>query len=283
MDWMQISVTVDSAAHDAVIEMFQRVGCSGAWTLKDTVTAYLPVLPESDGKLESVKKELAQLPDFGLPAVQQISTAIVKEQDWAESWKDYFHPQRIGKRLVICPSWREFAAEPGDVVVLMDPGMAFGTGQHPTTQLCAEWLEELVSAGSTVVDVGTGSGILAIWAAKLGASQVWAGDVDAVAGEVANENVRINAVQQNVSVHVASGLADAPVCDLLVANIIADVILPMLPEFTSRIKSGGRILLSGIVDFRADEIVAAMKQSGFEQFEVRANGEWRAFSGVRGI
>lgn len=283
MDWMQISVTVDTTAHDAVIEMFQRVGCAGAWTLVNTVTAYLPVLPESEGKLDCVKAELAKLAEFGLPEAQSINTAIVKEEEWAESWKDYFNPQRIGRHLVICPSWRQFDALLGDVVVQMDPGMAFGTGQHPTTQLCAEWLEDLAKPGITMVDVGTGSGILAIWAAKLGAAAVWAGDVDAVAGEVADENVRRNGVQDCVSVHVASGLADAPECDLLVANIIADVILPMLPEFMTRVKPGGRILLSGIVDFRADQIIEAMKANGCEQIEVRASGDWRAFSGLRGL
>ncbi len=282
MDWMQISVMINASAHDAVSELFQRMGCAGAWTLVDTITAYLPVLPESEGKLELIKKEIARFTEYGLPCMQLISATTVKEEEWAESWKEYFNPQRIGNNLVICPSWREFESQPGDVVIQMDPGMAFGTGQHPTTKLCAEWLEELVMPGTTVVDVGTGSGILAIWAAKLGAEVVWAGDVDAVAGEVAEENVRLNDVSDKVSVHVASGLSDAPDCDLLVANIIADVILPMLPEFASRVKTGGRILLSGIVDFRADEIVEAMKQAGFTDIIVRADGDWRAFTGLRG-
>ncbi len=281
MDWMQISVTVDSSAHDAIIEMFQQLGCAGAWTLLNTVTAYLPALPESDEKLQAVEKGLARLPEFGLPTVQEITTAIVKEEEWAESWKDYFNPQRIGKHLVICPSWRQCDLEQDDIIVHMDPGMAFGTGQHPTTKLCAEWLEDIVTPGITVVDVGTGSGILAIWAAKLGAASVWAGDIDPVAGDVASVNVERNQVNNVVSVHVAPGISDAPQCDLLIANIIADVILPMLPSFSARVKPGGRILLSGIVDFRADDIISAMKQHGFSQIEVRSEGDWRAFSGIR--
>ncbi len=206
-----------------------------------------------------------------------LETRNVADEDWAENWKQYFKPFRVGKRLVVKPSWETYEAAPGDLVVEIDPGMAFGTGTHETTALCMELLEKYLDPGMRVMDVGTGSGILAVAAARLGAKDVLAVDIDPDAVKVAAENVRLNAVEGRV--RVAQGdLVNGEVipCDLAVANIVADAIILLCKPLTRHLTAGGPLICSGIIREREADVLAAAEAAGYAVTERRAKGEWVA-------
>jgi ribosomal protein L11 methyltransferase len=264
MEWAEISIQTTHEATEAVAEIFHGLGTSGvviedpelinsyrrsgAWDycdipeVKDTATvtvrAYLPVDDALDGKLRLLEARVADLVRYDIDKGRgRISWREVKEEDWANAWKEHFHPVRIGERLVIKPSWEEYAAGDGELVIELDPGMAFGTGTHATTAMGLRLLEEVVRPGDTVFDIGTGSGILAVAAAKLGAATVRAVDLDPVAVRVAGENVAANAVGDRVTV-VAGDLLTGfeGKADVIIANIVADVIIRLVPDVPSRLK-----------------------------------------------
>ncbi len=204
----------------------------------------------------------------------------VDEEAWSTAWRKYYHPTKIGEKLVVVPLWETYEAKAGEIIVHMDPGMAFGTGTHETTRLCASLLEKYTKPGDRMLDVGTGSGILAICASLLGAQECYAYDIDPVAVRVANENMEENSVT-NVTCGVSDLLRDvdrsAPytVCT---ANIVADIIIRMAPEIGALLADNAVYITSGIITERADEVRAAMLENGFRVLdEVRDNG-WTAFA-----
>ncbi len=216
----------------------------------------------------------------------EIATRIVAEEDWAEAWKEHFHVTRFGERIVVVPSWRAYAPEPRDVVLTLDPGMAFGTGQHETTRMCLEALERVVAAGARVLDVGCGSGILSIAAAALGAREAVAVDVDDVCVRVTKENARLNGLGDAVTV-IAGSLGDdwpfetaAARFDVVVANIIAPVIMALAPQFAAALAPAGTLLVSGIIASREDEVRVALATAGLRVTETRAMGDWRCMTAV---
>ncbi len=282
MRWLEIVITVPAESHEAVAEICRQAGSQGVRLEAEGVVAYLPITGETEERTRFLRERLSHLPEWGLPAVQKVEEREVDEAEWAESWKRFFHVQHVGRRVVIKPSWQEYEPQEGEVVVELDPGMAFGTGQHASTQLCIEFLEELVQEGATVVDVGTGSGILAIVAAKLGAGQVWAGDNDPVAVLTAQRNVARNGVDGVVSVHLAEGCEGAPECDLLVANITAEVIEGLLPDFARCVRRGGFLVVSGIVKERSERIRMLLSRAPWCEVTMREQGEWCAFCVRRG-
>ncbi len=209
----------------------------------------------------------------------EVTCADMDDEDWAEFWKGDYKPFPIGERLVVRPSWTGYEARPGELVLEMDPGMAFGTGTHETTALCAAWLEELVEPGDWVMDLGTGTGILAIAAALLGAGAVLATDIDPVAVRVARENARVNGVEGRVrcmEADVLRGIGES--ADIVIANIIADVILHIAPAVFDHVSGGGTFLCSGICADRAHQVEAALTQAGFCRVRRREKGEWAAFA-----
>jgi ribosomal protein L11 methyltransferase len=217
-----------------------------------------------------------------------VTTRGVAEDDWAESWKEHFHVERFGERVVIVPSWRTYEAAPDDVVVRLDPGMAFGTGQHETTRMCIEALERAVTSRARVLDAGCGSGILSIVAAKLGARAVAALDIDDVCVRVTRENARANGVEAAVRAQQGSlGDAwpfDAPSTggfDVVVANIIARVIVEMAPALVEALADGGRLIVSGVIEEREAEVRAALGAAGARIDCVRAMGDWRCIEAGR--
>jgi ribosomal protein L11 methyltransferase len=239
------------------------------------VRAYLPNEAQADD-LQVLAKRVAGLGDLGLdPGSALVTTRIVHEEDWANAWKRFYTTQHIGSHIVIVPSWVTYEAQADDVVIVLDPGMAFGTGTHPTTRLCLAVLEDIVRPDSRVLDVGTGSGILAIAAAKFGA-RVAAFDIDARAAAVAAHNAEANGVGGLVET-MAGTLAAAPKetrYDIIVANIVADTILAILPEIVSLLKPGGCFVASGIVESRSDEVLAAWRRAGLAAPEVHVSDEW---------
>jgi ribosomal protein L11 methyltransferase len=195
----------------------------------------------------------------------------VEEADWANAWKAYFKPFRVGRRLLVTPPWESPSLEPGDIPLVIDPGMAFGTGTHPTTQLCLIALEDLMQPGFSVADIGTGSGILAIAAAKLGASQVFANDNDPLAVKIAREN----AAQNHVSIIVTDDLPEGA-HQIVVANILADVIIGLASELIALLEPDGILIASGIIDTRENDVQSALSACGLHFQETRRLGEWVA-------
>lgn len=311
MKWAEVSIRTTHEETDIVAEIFHDVGASGV-VIEDpellnsyidsglfdysdlskadqtefvTVKAYLPADEELDAKLrvfEQGVKELARRDGHGDKDVE-ISCQTVQDEDWADNWKAYFHTEKVGGLIVIQPSWEEYEASPDDIVVKLDPGAAFGTGTHPTTAMCIRALESLVKGGMRVFDVGTGSGVLAVAAAKLGASEVVAMDYDRTAANVAAENVRLNHVEAQVTTGVSDLLKQfTGKADLVVANIIADIVIRLFAELDEHLAPGGHLLASGIIDERVADVTEAAIAHGFVIDQVMEESGWAAMVISRG-
>ncbi len=202
------------------------------------------------------------------------------EEEWSTAWKKYYKPTHIGHRMVVVPSWEEYAPAPDEIVIDMDPGMAFGTGTHETTRFCAELLEENLKQGDYLLDVGSGSGILAICASKLGAAKCAACDIDPVAVRTEKENCERNACP-NIECYVSDLLADVTLLDgklfdVVTANIVADIIIRMAPNVGAFIREGGYLIASGIIEEREAEVDAAVTKCGFEKVAAKHEKGWCA-------
>lgn len=215
----------------------------------------------------------------------ELTLSGMKEEDWANSWKQYYHPVRIGHRLIVVPTWETYEEQPDDLVLKMDPGMAFGTGTHETTRLCATMLEEHIPQEAYVLDVGTGSGILAIAAAKLGARKVNAYDIDPVAVRVAEENCEVNGCR-NITCGVSDLLKQVDRSeggyDFVCANIVADILVRMAPDIAAYLKRGGKLAVSGVIDTQAERVKTALLNGGLTHLLTTAENDWNAMLFVRG-
>jgi len=280
--WAEIAVAAAGDAQEVVGALLTDVaGCQGYSATANAVVGYLPVDERLEDTLLRLRAAVRALPEAGFPDVSpEITVRFVAEADWANAWKQYFKPQVVGEHIVVKPTWETWDARPGDVIVEIDPGMAFGTGLHATTRLCLRALETLVTPGVRVADVGTGSGILAVAAARLGAGRVQAVDVDPLAVRVARENVALNGVGDRVSV-AESSVPPPGAFDVVVANILADVILEMAPALRDALVSGGRLVASGIIDTRAEDVRAGLVRAGLTVDETLAEGEWIAITATR--
>ncbi|MDR2006791.1 MAG: 50S ribosomal protein L11 methyltransferase [Acidaminococcales bacterium] len=302
MDWLEVAVSAVYTATETVADIFMEFGAggtviedprelnfyirSGSWDctdLKETadtgvaiIKAYLPDDGRIKDRLSALDKRLSLVGERVPGAIAgKIIFHRVKEEDWENSWKQYFHPFRIGQRIVIKPAWEDYAAKGGDLVLQIDPGMAFGTGAHHTTRLCAEKLEEIIRPGQTVFDAGTGSGILSLLCARLGAGRVTAVDSDPVAVAAARENVRLNALADKIT--VLEGNLLSPVngrADVIAANITAGAIKELLPAAARKLKPAGIFWAGGILAERTDEIIADAEAAGLKTAESRERGGW---------
>ena len=211
----------------------------------------------------------------------KLTVVGVNEEDWANSWKAFYKTSRIGKRMVIVPMWEEYDPKPGDVVVKMDPGMAFGTGTHETTRLVIGLLEDYVKSGCRMLDVGCGSGILAICASKLGAGLCRAYDIDPVAVRVAKENVEASG-QTNITCEQSDLLKQVDISDggydVIAANIVADIIIRMSPDVGAYMNEGAVLLASGIISERADEVTSALESCGLKVVKRYTDNGWCALA-----
>ena len=225
--------------------------------------------------LECVEFIKARLDAEGIE--YETSIVGVNEEDWANNWKQYYHTQRIGKRIVVTPSWEEYTPSGDDVQMRLDPGMAFGTGTHDTTRLCLELLEEVVTPETRILDVGTGSGILSVGGVLLGAPSALGVDIDPVAVKVANENAEINEVTGKTE-FVCGDLTDKVhgKFEIVTANIVADVIIRLLSTVKNYLLKGGVLIVSGIIDTRADEVENACHEAGFTTEKRLEHGGWVA-------
>ena len=225
--------------------------------------------------LECVEFIKARLDAEGIE--YETSIVGVNEEDWANNWKQYYHTQRIGKRIVVTPSWEEYTPSGDDVQMRLDPGMAFGTGTHDTTRLCLELLEEVVTPETRILDVGTGSGILSVGGVLLGAPSALGVDIDPVAVKVSNENAEINEVTGKTE-FVCGDLTDKVhgKFEIVTANIVADVIIRLLSTVKNYLLKGGVLIVSGIIDTRADEVENACHEAGFVTEKRLEHGGWVA-------
>jgi ribosomal protein L11 methyltransferase len=331
MTWFELSVDVDPEAVESVSELLAQEGYNGGVVVDQpivpgadgpeysfdsskpvTVRTYIPADERADEVRSRVERALWHLGQ--LRPVGPLRVRALEEEDWANAWKQHYAIQRVGQRTVIVPSWLEYEPQPGDVVLRLDPGMAFGTGLHPTTQLCLAFIEHYVKPGIVAIDLGCGSGILTIAAARQGAA-VLALDTDSIAVEATRENVARNGVADRVTVAEGSlgrgtelghwlgwdtkNQERAPEgstenqqmdnqarfsvlssrfsgVDLIVANIIARVLAALAHDMAGALKSGGTLIASGIIADREAEVVEAFAAAGLAPLERQQEGDWVA-------
>ena len=264
MRWARISVVTTHEGADLIANILMELGAAGT-EIDDPslVNEYID----------------AGLWDYtDLPRAEDTETVTVRDEDWAETWKAYIHTEKIGERIVVRPTWEAYTPSADEIVIELDPGAAFGTGAHATTAMCLRWLEHLVSPGMRVYDVGCGSGILAVAAAKLGAGEVIAMDYDPVAVSVAEENIRQNNVHNVVACEsdLLSACEGAAPAELITANIIADVIIRLFAQLDRHLAPGGTLLASGIIDDRIADVEHAAAEHGFTVLDMTCEKEWAA-------
>lgn len=282
--WVELRVTVSAEAAEAVGEILRDLRGGGLVEERPAAgrvrfRSYLPSSRLLGGTLRAARVRIRGLRRYGLdPGRITIARRRLPAQRWATAWRAYAKAVRVG-RLLIRPSWVRAAPRRGDVVVAIDPGMAFGTGMHASTRLALRGLGQALArrTGAAVFDVGTGSGILAIAAAALGAGAVWAVDSDPVATAAARANARLNGCARRVRVADGSGMDAAPAhADVIVANIVADTIVELLPDARARLAPGGLFIGSGIVAGRVRGVLRAARAAGFQKRAVLREGDWRA-------
>lgn len=300
-NWQELTIHIHREAEEAVSNLLIETGSQGV-AISDSadyigqenrfgelypeveqsemiaVTAYYPDTID----LEVVKAELAQhlaeLPEFGVTTgTVRIDSQVLAEEDWAENWKKYYEPARITHDLTIVPSWTDYEATAGEKIIELDPGMAFGTGTHPTTKMSLFALEQVLRGGETVIDVGTGSGVLSIASSLLGAKDIYAYDLDDVAVRVAQENIDLNVGTENI--HVATGDLLKGVtqeADVIVANILADILVNLTEDAYRLVKDEGYLIMSGIISEKLDMVLEAAYNAGFFLETHMVQGEWNA-------
>lgn len=251
------------------------------------VRAYLPTIDPAaaEAAVADARRDLGHLQAFGLRPIGELEVRPVHEEDWAAAWKAHFPVLRVGRRLVIRPTWRRHRAAPGDVVLALDPGMAFGTGLHPTTRLCLAgieaWADGGIVDGARALDVGCGSGILAIALAKLGAASVLGVDTDPVAVEATAANARRNRLARRIAAAPGSLPVAGGPYDLVAANLIASLLVALAPELAASVRPGGRLLASGIFIDREDAVRAAFAAAGLRVHARAGEGDWVALDCIR--
>ena len=310
--WLELSVAADHEAVEAVSEILSRAAPGGtsvepAFELVEDglaarldfarpamVRAHLPILDvvAIRAAVARADRDLGHLQAFGMRPIGDLAAAVVLEADWANAWKAHFPVLRIGRRIVIRPTWRRHRRLPDDVVLALDPGMAFGTGLHPTTRLCLAALESLGDRGllehggsdggrASILDVGSGSGILSIAAAKLGARDVLAVDVDPIAVEASASNARRNRLVRVVRVREASSPSGEGPFDVVLANLIASLLITLADGLVEDLRPGGTLVASGIFLTREAGVVEAFGARGLGVVNRWAEGDWVALEMLR--
>jgi len=282
--WIELSVEVDHEAVEPVVELFSRYGYNEGVVIEEPFTqdrdgdnvrvdisrpfrirTFIPQDTFDASSLDAIRAGIWHL--GRLRGTGELTVETRNEEDWANAWKAHYVPVRVGTRVVVRPPWQEYEPSADDLVVLLDPGMAFGTGTHPTTQIALRLLERLPVRGKSVFDVGTGSGIIAIAAAQLGAREVDGVDIDAVSVRQAVSNVDLNDVADTVSIW-KSDMAPSEIrgksYDIVVANIIARVLVEISGQIASSVASDGTLVLSGIIDSKEAAVLERYQALGFE-------------------
>ena len=275
MDWARITVTTSHDASEAVANCLFEMNATGVEfkTLDATkvdLIAYYPLDDRVGARMQKLRDFLAELPTWNIqPGPATVDLKHVKTEKWEDAWRAAFPPKRIGKRLLIIPTWHTTPHNETDILIQLDPGMAFGTGYHPTTRLSLELLEDTVEPHHCIADIGTGSGILTITAVKLGAKQVDAIELDPIAIPVAAANFRTNDVTRQVSLSQGNGLKGVENrYHLIIGNILTKAILPIIPDCSSRLHPAGMVIFSGILETELEQVRSVLAANGFECLQV---------------
>jgi ribosomal protein L11 methyltransferase len=307
MKWIEVKVVFDQPgndpadrelAADLISDIFYDFGLQGVvvedpeidpeeeWAedavgraVSHSVSAYLPEDSKLETRCRTLENKLSQLEaQSGL--LWRVSYKKRDDEDWAHAWKAYFWPRKISRHLVVKPTWREYTPGSDDSVIELDPGMAFGTGTHPTTALCAAMIERYLQEGNCFLDVGTGSGILMIAAARLGAARVCGIDKDETAVQVAAANLKLNAISpQRFEVKVANLIDDTrDTYDIIAANILTHVILDLIVDVRRVLNPGGIFICSGIIEKNQPQVIEALQNIGFDILETAVKEEWVAIA-----
>ena len=299
MDWLEISIDVPPEFVEPLSNIFQRYGTGGVVIENPsrfnpdegelppvpdlvTVRTYIPADNTSRERKSHIEVGVNLINH--LHPIGSLKERVLAQEDWETSWQEHFHPLRIGKNIVICPTWREYDDLSTDVLINIDPGMAFGTGHHPTTRMCLELLEKVITGGEIVVDVGCGSGILSIGAIKLGAKYCVGIEIDTKAANVARGNCELNLVVDQVKIE--TGTLKAPKdsnkrFDLLVANISAKVIVDLAALISSSVRVGGQVILSGILVSSLKQVKSQLGSCGIRFVNETRDGDWVAILAIR--
>lgn len=272
-DWLKITAVFDTPPTDfsTFADAFDRFSCPGSIVTDDppAISAYLGDVPGAEQIAAKLKNELLSL------GAHSVDVAREPDVDWSEHWKQFFKPMRLGKRLVVRPTWEDYATQPGDVELVIDPGQAFGTGDHPTTRLCLRLIDGMDWAGKQVADVGCGSGILGIAALKLGASSVLGTDIDPLSIEVSKRNADLNKVGGQWVV----GDGFEPLegfYDVVFSNIISAVLIRLAPDAARFVQPEGIWLVSGVIESNWPDVLGAAEKAGFELVEKIQEDDWLA-------
>jgi ribosomal protein L11 methyltransferase len=307
MKWTEAKVVFDYSdkelAADLIADIFNEFGLQGVviedpdeepaegWgdgavekPARNSVTGYFPSNSSLSNKCLSLGKKLKEL-EIKLGISWHITYGEIDEKDWAESWKAFFWPVKIGKNLVVKPTWREYEPEENDIILEIDPGMAFGTGAHPTSSLCMSMIENYLKPGNSFLDIGTGSGILMITAAKLGAVRLLGTDTDEVAAEIAKENLLLNKIDEKRFAVKVTNLIERinERFDVVAANILTAVILNLLEDVSKVISKNGILICSGITEQNRDVVIEKMKLKGFEIIDTETSDGWVCIAGRSNI
>lgn len=299
--WIEVSLRVDGESAEAIAEVLGRYGHQGVsleqadiapdtWDEVDLppaqnliLRAYFPDdarASDTKTQLEAALGHMRRLYPMPEPVYR-----LLREDDWAQAWKAHYQPLRIGRRLLIRPRWIDVAPADGDIVIALDPGMAFGTGTHPTTQLCLQALERVIQPGQVALDLGCGSGILSIAAVKLGARRALALDIETNAVATTRENALYNDVAQRITAQqgsLDSVRSAARRFDVLIVNILARVIIQLAAQGLGEVlRPGGTALFSGIIDEQADDVAAALERAGLQIVARQQQGDWLLFEARR--
>ena len=299
--WQELTITVSREAEEVVSNILIDLGSQGV-AIDDSadylgqvdqygelfpeveqservrITGYYPDSVDIEDIAAQANERLAELDGFGLETGDiELTRQELAEEDWADNWKKYFEPARITHDLTIVPSWTDYEVTTGEKVIKLDPGMAFGTGTHPTTKMSLFALEQVLRNGEIVLDVGTGSGVLSIASSLLGAKEIFAYDLDDVAVRVAQENIALNAGTENI--HVAAGdlLKGVDIeADVIVANILADILVNLTDDAYRLLKDEGYLIMSGIISEKWNLVREAAETAGFFLETHMIQGEWNA-------
>lgn len=291
--WLELSLQADLEAVEAVSEVLTRYGYQGGIVIEEAhrpaadgvslerdptrpawVRAYLPQDHASDEAIERIERALGLLGE--LRPIGALRVRALSEEDWANAWKDHYSILHVSEHIVVVPAWKRFRPRPGQVALRLDPGMAFGTGIHPTTQLCLRSLERYLRRGARILDLGTGSGILAIAAAKLGGGPILAVDKDPIAVAAAQANIRRNRLSARIEVREGTLVPGMGPYDLILANLLAPVLHELAGVLAQAPAAEGIVIASGVLSEQAGEVTAALEAAGLRRVEQVGEGDWIA-------